>query len=301
MTLPPPTSPAHAAAPTFEGRFLANPDEPVFDQGLGFDVETISRRRLLQILGFGAVSAGMFTIAGCAPGTSTPGATPGAGSTTSPSALTGASCTVIPEETAGPFPGDGTNGPDVLTESGVVRDDITASFGPSTTKAEGLPLRVRLQIVDAASCLPMPSAAVYLWHCDREGRYSMYSNGVESENYLRGVQVAGEDGTVTFASIFPGCYSGRWPHVHFEVYGSLADATDASKIIATSQIAMPADACQQAYATAGYASSAANLSRVSLASDNVFGNDGGVHQLGTMSGWLTGSDSMVTLQVPVKR
>ena len=35
----------------------------------------------------------------------------------------------IPEETAGPFPGDGSNGPNVLTESGVVRSDITASFG----------------------------------------------------------------------------------------------------------------------------------------------------------------------------
>ena len=32
--------------------------------------------------------------------------------------------TEIPEETAGPFPGDGSNGPDVLTESGVVRKDI---------------------------------------------------------------------------------------------------------------------------------------------------------------------------------
>jgi len=289
--------------PTYEGRILPHPDEPVFDQGLGFDVETLSRRRLLQVLGFGAISAGMFTIAGCSPGaTAAPAATTGAGATSASTALTGASCAVIPQETAGPFPGDGTNGPDVLTESGVVRQDITSSFGSSTTKAEGLPLRIRLQIQDAANaCAPFKGAAVYLWHCDRDGGYSMYGQGIQDENYLRGVQVAGDDGIVTFTSIFPGCYSGRWPHAHFEVYGSLADATDASKILATSQIAMPADACAQAYETTGYETSVSNLTRVSLASDNVFGDDGGVHQIGTMSGTLGGADSTVTLQVPVNR
>lgn len=41
----------------------------------------------------------------------------------------------IPDETAGPYPGDGSNGPNVLAESGIVRSDITSSFGSSTTKA----------------------------------------------------------------------------------------------------------------------------------------------------------------------
>ena len=53
----------------------------------------------------------------------------------------------------------------------------------------------------------------------------MYSAAVANENYLRGVQETGADGTVTFTTIFPGCYSGRWPHVHFEVYPSAAVAT----------------------------------------------------------------------------
>ena len=38
------------------------------------------------------------------------------------------------------------------------------------------------------------------------------------------------------------------------------------------------------YATDGYAQSVRNLSQVSLQRDNVFGSDGGVHQLATMSG-----------------
>ncbi len=56
--------PDAAPAPTFEGRPLPHPDEPVFDQGLAFDVATLSRRRVLQALGFGAIGAGMFTIMG---------------------------------------------------------------------------------------------------------------------------------------------------------------------------------------------------------------------------------------------
>jgi protocatechuate 3,4-dioxygenase beta subunit len=58
---------------------------------------------------------------------------------------------------------------------------------------------------------------VYLWHCDRDGNYSMYSQGVEDENYLRGVQESDADGKLTFISIFPACYSCRWPHIHVEV------------------------------------------------------------------------------------
>ena len=65
----------------------------------------------------------------------------GTGATASADA---ASCEVIPEETAGPFPGDGSNGPDVLSQSGVVRKDIRSSFGSSTTVAEGVPLTIQL-------------------------------------------------------------------------------------------------------------------------------------------------------------
>ena len=57
-----------------------------------------------------------------------------------------------------------------------------------------------------------------MWHCDRLGRYSLYGAGVTNQNYLRGTQEADASGNVTFTSIFPGCYSGRWPHIHFEVY-----------------------------------------------------------------------------------
>ena len=291
------------ALPRFEGRPLPHPDEPVFDQGLAFDVDTlISRRQVLRALGYGAVGAGLIPVIGCAP-SATARPTTGAGSTAGPGSTFPAGtdeCAVaIPEETAGPFPSDGSNGPDLLNQSGVVRADIRSSFGSSTTVATGEPLTIRLAILDLSNaCAPMAGAAVYVWHCDQQARYSLYSSGVEGENYLRGVQAAGADGIVTFQSIFPACYSGRWPHVHFEVYPSLEAAQDVGNKIATSQIALPADTCTAVYATAGYEQSVQNLSRISLATDNVFGEDDGERQLGTITGSIA-SGLTVDLAVPV--
>ena len=196
-------------------------------------------------------------------------------------------CTLIPQETGGPYPGDGTNGPNVLTQSGIVRADIRSSFGTSgTTVAPGTPLTLTLQFLSTtSSCGPIEGLAIYVWHCNAAGGYSMYSQGVTTQNYLRGVQVTDASGRVTFTSIVPACYSGRWPHIHFEVFASLADATRGNNAGRTSQIAMPEAQSRLVYAqTALYPNSTTNLNQVSLASDNVFGNDGGVHQLATMTG-----------------
>src|SRR6478609_2118597 len=84
----------------------------------------------------------------------------------------------------------------------------------------------------------------------------------------RGVQIADAAGNVRFTSTFPGCYSGRWPHVHFEVYPDQAGIADAANAIATSQVALPQGACAQVYARSGYQASVGNLARLSLASDN---------------------------------
>ena len=208
-------------------------------------------------------------------------------------------CETIPSETGGPFPGDGSNGPDVLSESGVVRSDITSSIGSASGVADGVPLAITLSLVDTANgCSAFAGAAVYVWHCDREGRYSMYSEGVTDQNYLRGVQEADANGQVTFTSIFPAAYSGRWPHIHFEVYPSVADATTAEGVLVTSQIALPEDTCNAVYASEGYEQSVRNLAQTSLTRDNVFGDDGGVRQLPTASGDVASGIS-IQLTVPV--
>ena len=276
--------------PTYEGRPLARPQEEVVDQGLGFDLQTLaSRRQLLRAFGLGATVLGL---AACG----TDGST-----STSDSTSTGTSTASgeIPDETAGPYPGDGSNGPDVLQQSGIVRSDIRKSFGTASGAAEGVPMRLELTITDVANGnQPFAGTAVYVWHCDREGRYSMYSDDITDQNYLRGVQVADSSGKVRFTSIFPACYSGRWPHVHFEVYADQGSIADASKAIATSQVALPKATCTTVYQQSGYEQSVTNLSRVSLDSDNVFGDDKAAHQLGTVTESV-GSGLTVALAVPV--
>lgn len=202
----------------------------------------------------------------------------------------------IPQETAGPFPGDGSNGPNALSQSGIVRSDITSTLG-SSTKVPGVPLTVRLKITKGANGPVMPDAAVYVWHCDQAGRYSMYSKGVTKENWLRGVQQADANGEVTFETIYPGCYPGRWPHIHFEVYASLAEATAGKPIAATSQLALTADSGKAAYATKGYEASIPAFANISLASDNVFA-DGAEKETPIFTGDAT-KGFVATLTVPV--
>ncbi|NQD86723.1 intradiol ring-cleavage dioxygenase [Paenarthrobacter sp. CM16] len=278
---------------------------PDHDRGLEFDLSTLlNRRRTLGVLlGAGTAAA----LAACTPGTGGGGATPSstgsAAATASQSSTTAASpsatstvtrafaeCGVeIPEETLGPYPADGSNGPNVLEASGVVRRDIRSSFGTSTTAAEGVPLTVTLTLLDNANgCSPLAGAAVYAWHCDRDGKYSLYDSGLENENYLRGVQEADANGQLTFSTIFPGAYNGRWPHIHFEVFESMSNTTTAGQVLAVSQIALTEAACKEVYATDGYESSARNFPNTTLTSDNVFGDDGGIYQLATISGSVAG-------------
>jgi len=257
---------------------------PNHDRGLEYDLGTLHRRRFLGLFS----AAGLAAVAGCAADDTTDATTTTTTSSTPSASTTTTNVDEIPQETAGPYPGDGSNGPNILTESGIVRKDITKSFGSASGVATGVPLTVELTILDADKDTPLEGAAVYLWHCDDEGRYSLYSDGATDENYLRGVQAADADGKVTFTSIFPAAYSGRWPHIHFEVYSSLNEATAAGQITRTSQLALPEDACTTVYATDGYDGSAENLRRTSLENDNVFGDDDGVHQLATVSGDVSG-------------
>ncbi len=135
-------------------------------------------------------------------------------------------------------------------------------------------------------------------HCDRDGNYSLYySQAAANENYLRGVQAADASGKVTFQTIFPAAYSGRWPHIHFEVYPSLAAATSAGTKLATSQLALPKAACDAVYATSGYEQSVQNLARTSLDTDMVF-RDGYLTQLATVTGTAS-SGYGASLRVPV--
>jgi protocatechuate 3,4-dioxygenase beta subunit len=274
------------------------------DQGLHFDLVNLAagavrRRQMLQL----ALSSGATSLLGCdgsvpAPvisrdsgsndtaDTSVPDATGDAmGDAASDAGSMGAlECTPTPAETAGPFPGNGTIGPNVLNLSGIVRRDIRASIAGATGVAAGVMLTVQLKVVSVAgNCTPLAGRAVYVWHCDREGNYSMYSPATADENYLRGAQETDDAGVATFITVFPGCYPGRWPHIHFAVYPSLAAASAGGNAPATSQLAFPENSCREAYTAAGYEASVQSLAGVSLSTDGVFA-DGVTLQLASMSG-----------------
>lgn len=268
---------------------------PIPRRALANDLEALlrtapERRQVLRWLLAGASAP----LAACGGGAEVSiggvGSSTGAGSSDTSSAVS--SCTIIPEETAGPYPGDGSNYnsngiANALSLSGIVRSDIRSSVGGATGTAAGIPLTLTLQLVNTAgNCANLAGYAIYLWHCTRDGLYSMYSTGVTGENFLRGVQQTDSNGKVTFLTIFPGCYAGRMPHMHFEVYPSLASATGAANKVKTSQIAFPTATCNEVYATSGYGNSAINLAAISFASDNVF-SDGTEQQMASISGTTT--------------
>ena len=104
-------------------------------------------------------------------------------------------------------------------------------------------------------------------------------------------------GVATFTSIYPACYSGRWPHVHFEVYPSLTEATKAGTKLATSQIALTKDVSDTVYATDGYSQSVRNMTQVSLSTDMVF-RDGAELETPTVTGSVN-DGYVVSLKVGV--
>jgi len=279
-----------------DGMHADHEHDDLHDRGLAFDLAVLrarahqptrfERRSALKLLA--GAGAGLLLVACGSDDQSTATTTTGDSTTTTAGGTTttgssGTSVDTIPEETGGPFPGDGTNGPNVLVESGIVRQDIRSSFGSYTGTAEGVPLTIDLTVVDADRGAPLAGAAVYAWHCDRDGGYSLYSDGVTDQNYLRGVQEADDDGRLSFISVFPAAYPGRWPHVHFEVFRDLATATSAGSRIVTSQLALPEDVCAAVYATTGYEQSVPNLAQTSLDRDMVF-SDGYDAQLAAVSG-----------------
>jgi protocatechuate 3,4-dioxygenase beta subunit len=241
-------------------------DDDDHDGGLNRDLKLfqdgmIARRRALSLLGMAAGSVAV--------GSSLwfPRAAEAAGT-----------CVADAPEIAGPFPADGTNHAtgstsDVLTESGVVRSDVRRSFLTTTTKAKGVKVRLKLKLVNTnAQCSPLAGYAAYFWHCDRDGLYSLYT--IAKESYLRGVQVSDENGKLEFLTTFPGCYPGRWPHLHLEIFPSLAQATNGHNSFLTTQLALPANVCSDVYNNAkDYSGSIQPFSQITLETDQCFGDN----------------------------
>ncbi len=138
-------------------------------------------------------------------------------------------CSIMPQTTEGPF----------YFDPRLERTDIAEG-------RPGLPMAVRMQVVDAG-CAPIPGARVDIWHCDANGRYSGYPRqpgGLDTsgETFLRGTQMADRNGVVSFATIYPGWYPGRTPHIHFKVFPTRQQ-------VLTGQMFFPDEVSRQVYET----------------------------------------------------
>ncbi|MBT0569182.1 intradiol ring-cleavage dioxygenase [Curvibacter sp. CHRR-16] len=272
----------------------------LFKPGATVLVDPAARRLAMRTLGAGAAGLIMpWHLAGCGGGG---GSSDGSSSSSTGSSST-STCSVVPSETVGPYPGDGSNTlsgsvVNVLTQSGVVRSDITSSFGSYSGTATGVPLTLTLTLLSASSSTPLVGYAIYVWHCDKGGNYSLYNT--TSANYLRGVQVTDSSGQVTFTTIFPGCYTPRWPHIHFEVYASetLATTNPASDQVKTSQLALPESVCDTVYATSAYSGNASRFGAITLATDMVFSDICTSQQMATVTGSVSaGYTATITVAV----
>ena len=178
-------------------------------------------------------------------------------------------CTLVPQETAGPYPLD------LHTNAAMIRQDI------HETQAGSI-YTFTIQIINQATCLGVPNARVDVWHCNAQGNYSGYNtnsghgNGnvnAVGQTWCRGIQMTDADGYVTFVSIFPGWYTSRVWHIHFQVYIN-------SMSVATSQFTVPVAKKNQIFTSvAPYSAYGADPQAIST--DNVF-SDGSTLQMATL-------------------
>lgn len=136
------------------------------------------------------------------------------------------SCVLAPEQTEGPY----------YLDDQKIRRDITDG-------KTGVPLALRLTVVDASTCRPLKGAAVDVWHCDAAGVYS----GVQGDtrSFLRGIQRTNAKGLALFETIYPGWYPGRTVHVHVKV--SLG-----SNVVHTGQLYFPDSVTDAVYRRTPY-------------------------------------------------
>jgi protocatechuate 3,4-dioxygenase beta subunit len=124
-------------------------------------------------------------------------------------------CVLTPEQTEGPYYISGEK----------LRRNITEG-------RPGVPLLLRVRVVDASTCRPIKGAAVDIWHADAVGVYSGFGAGRRSRTAMRGVQRTDRAGLARFRSVYPGWYQGRTVHIHVRVHV-------AGNVIHTGQLYFP--------------------------------------------------------------
>jgi protocatechuate 3,4-dioxygenase beta subunit len=224
-------------------------------------------------------------------------------------------CALIPEQEVGPY---------------YIADEFLRS--EITEKKSGVPLNLRIALLDARTCKPLTNAAVDIWHCDALGIYSGYTkagmgpggfpggpppggspsggpggmppgpppdsaqggNGrpmgpppqmhtTDKLTFLRGIQITGQDGAVSFRTIFPGIYPGRTNHIHFKVHigGHPSHSTyKEGHVSHTGQVFFPEEIAAGLMRQAPYAQH--KIERTAQAQDGVFNGQKGAQSIAVL-------------------
>jgi protocatechuate 3,4-dioxygenase beta subunit len=213
----------------------------------------ITRRQTLGIAG----AAGSAIVLGGVAGKAITGL---AGPDEVTAATAARACRLTPEVTEGPF----------YVALDKIRRDITEG-------RPGVPLTLKIRVIDVKRCAPIHSAAVDVWHCDAGGLYSdESSNGTSGQTYLRGVQLTNKRGLATFETVYPGHYTGRATHIHLKVHigGKARGGTlRGGHVSHTGQLFFDESANSSVYSLAPY--SADTAQRTPNSSDSIYSQAGG--------------------------
>jgi len=222
-------------------------------------------------------------------------------------------CTLTPEAEEGPYYVDYLK----------ARADVTEG-------RPGVPLKLRIAIVDAKRCEPLKDAAVDIWHCDAGGVYSGFTANGGGDNagrgfglpqaggpggrggrggpggpggrgrgpsdetrFLRGIQLTNNQGIAEFATIYPGWYAGRTIHIHLKVHLGGNAATEkyaAGHVSHTGQLFLPEDITEQIAKMEPYLKHS-TVHRTLHSEDNIFMRQGGKQTLMTLDRLQNGSNS----------
>jgi protocatechuate 3,4-dioxygenase beta subunit len=223
------------------------------DRDLG--ARALTRRQTLGIAG----AAGSALVLGGAAGRAISGLA-GANADEVTAEAAAKACRLTPEVTEGPF----------YVALDRIRRDLTEG-------RPGVPLKLKIRVIDVKRCRPIRSAAVDIWHCDAGGLYSdEVSNGTAGQTYLRGVQLTNKKGYATFQTVYPGHYTGRATHIHMKVHigGKASDGTlRGGHVSHTGQLFFAEPANSSVYALAPYSSDTAH--RTLNSSDSIYSRAGG--------------------------
>jgi protocatechuate 3,4-dioxygenase beta subunit len=195
-------------------------------------------------------------------------------------------CTLTGEQEEGPY----------YIDDEKLRADITEG-------RPGVPLKLRIALVDSRTCAPLANSAVDIWHCDALGVYSGFASSspdgppgggrgfgrgpgsgpgrgrgpVDATRFLRGVQITDTKGVVEFSTLYPGWYSGRAIHVHMKTHMSGIGG----HVAHTGQMFFPEDLTERIARREPYATRL-GVHRTTQSEDNVFRNQHGEEQMASI-------------------